>query len=201
MSDDETYFDEDDIAELYENENQLTPEEVFTMVTLNSNKKVRVTVELKDKDGDIVSLPETVESILNFVKEKLNDEEGNQLSDQIFPLMCQSVVSGLGRMLGIPTTALMLAQDNTKIGILYMMCIAFLLLKFVQNNDLKIQTYEEPVTDEEIESIQRKAEANKLATIGLMAGMDPKEILEQLVNEGRLTQEDIDNMSNKKKVS
>lgn len=196
-------YDDDELKELYEDyedADQLTPEEVFTMVTLNRNKKVTVKAELRDENGDIVSLVDTIEKILEFMKDKLHDTEGNQFVDQIMPLMSQSVVSGLGRIVGIPETALMLANNSTKTGVLYMMCTAFLLLKFVQNNKLKIFTYEDTVTDEEIEAIDRKVEANKMLTYGTIAGMNPQEILDKLYEEGKITKEDLESMLGKNKV-
>lgn len=199
---DENVYDDEDLEELYEDmdENHMTPEEMFTMVTLNHFRKVKVNVELRDNNDDVISLPDTIQGILDFIKDKVKDEEGNQFVDQILPLMSQSVVSGLGRMLGIRSTAFMLSQEDTKMGILYMMCVAFLLLKFVQNNELKIHTYEEPVSDEEIEQLLHKSEVNRIATIGALAGLDPKAVLEQLVEEGKLSQDDINEMLNKKKV-
>jgi hypothetical protein len=197
MFDDDTdeRFDDDELRDLYEEStDSITPEEVFTMVTLNKIRKVTVKVELRDESDDVVSLPDTIEGILNYIKEKTDDEENNQLTEQILPLISQSVVSGLGRMLGIRQTALMLAHDITKYGIINMMCVSLLLLKFVQNNNLKIYTYEEPVSDEEIEEIERKSRASGAAMIGMMTGMDPREILEQLVEEGELTQEDLEDI-------
>lgn len=202
MSTDEMY-DEDELSELYEDmdSDALTPEDVFSMVTLNKVKKCKVHVELRDEAGDKVSLPDTIGNILDFIKDKMSttNEEGNQFINQIFPLMSQSVVSGLGRMLGLHQTAFMMAQDDTKAGILYMMCVAFLLLKFVQNNKLKIHTYEEPVSDEEIEAIYRKSDANKAMTLGVMAGMEPTEILEKLYEQGKVTEEDLQQLMGKNK--
>lgn len=197
---DEIEYDNDELAEMYEDPDQLTPEEVFTMVTLNRIKKCKVHVELRDENGDIVSLPNTISSLLDYIDDKMKVEghESNQFVDQIFPLMSQSVVSGLGRMLGIHKTAFMIAQDDIKIGMIYMMCIAFLMLKFVQNNNLKIHTYEEPVSDEEIESIARKSQANKAMTMGAMTGMKPQEILKQLYEKGEITEEDISSLMGKK---
>lgn len=194
-------YDADELAELYEDPDQLTPEEVFAMVTLNRVKKCKVHVELRDENGDTVSLPNTISSLLDYINDKMkvDGHESNQFVDQIFPLMSQSIVSGLGRMLGIHQTAFMITNDATKTGILYMMCVAFLLLKFVQNNNLKIHTYEEPISDEELESIERKAEANKAITMGAMAGMEPQEILKQLYDKGAITEDDMNSLMGKSK--
>jgi hypothetical protein len=72
------------------------------------------------------------------------------------------------------------------------MSIAFLLLKFVQQNELTIQTHEEEISEDEIQEIERKAKAGSAATMGALLGMDPKEILENLVEQGEISQSDLE---------
>lgn len=195
MSDyDEIDLDEDELEDLYEDmtdPDDLTPEEVFSMVMLNKIKGTKVTIQLEDKDGDVVELSDVVEGLIGYVKDKLKDEEDSDFTAQIMPMMAQSLVSGLGRMIGIRGTAFYLAQDGTRHAMIYMMAVGFLLLKYVQEHELLIHTYEEPVSEEEIEEIERKSKASSVATMGTMMGMDPREILEQMVERGQLHEEDL----------
>jgi hypothetical protein len=193
---DETDFDEDEMQELFEDEESMTPEEVFKMVMINKVKGTTVRVELQDKEGDVVELSEVIEELLGYVERKLEDKEPNQFVDQIMPLMAQSVVSGLGRMLGIRHTALFLTNELSRVALVNMMSIAFLLLKFVQQKELTIQTYEEEISEEEIEEIQRKAKAGSAATMGALLGLDPKEILNNLVKQGEISQSDLEAILN-----
>ena len=188
---DETNFDEDEIEQLFEDEEAMSPEEVFKMVMINKVKGTTVHVELYDEDEDKVELSEVIEQLLSYIEEKLEDKEANQFVDQIMPLMAQSVVSGLGRMLGIRHTAFFLANETSRVALVNMMSMAFLLLKFVQQKKLVIQTFEEEISEEDIEDIQRKAKAGSAATMGALLGMDPKEILENLVEQGEISQEDL----------
>jgi hypothetical protein len=193
---DETDFDEDEMQELFEDEESMTPEEVFKMVMINKVKGTTVRVELQDKEGDVVELSEVIEELLSYVEAKLEDDKPNQFVDQIMPLMAQSVVSGLGRMLGIRHTALFLTNELSRVALVNMMSIAFLLLKFVQQKELTIQTYEEEISEEEIEEIQRKAKAGSAATMGALLGLDPKEILDNLVKQGEISQSDLEAILN-----
>jgi len=183
---------EDELADAFEGDpDELQPEDVFKMVMINRIKKVKVKIKLVDEDGDEVDLPDTIAQLLNYVKDQLQDEEGNQFSEQILPLMSQSVVSGLGRILGIRGTAFHLANEATRVAIIHMMAIGLLLLKFVQENNLTIHTFEEEVSDDEIEEIERKAKASSVATMSSAMGMDPKEVLQELVNQGKITDDDL----------
>jgi len=193
---DETNYDEDDIQDLFEDEESMTPEEIFKMVMINKVKGTTVHVELCDKEGDKVELSDVIEQLLSYVENKLEDEKANQFVDQIMPLMAQSVVSGLGRMLGIRHTAFFLANDLSRVALVNMMSIAFLLLKFVQQKELTIQTYEEEISEEEIEEIERKAKAGSTATMGALLGLDPKEILDNLVEQGEISQSDLEAILN-----
>lgn len=202
MSDfDEMDFDglEDELSEAIESDpDELSPEDIFKMVLLNKIKGTRVRVDLRDGDGDAVDLPEVVEQLIGFMKDRLQ-EDSNQFVEQIMPLMSQSVVSGLGRMLGINPTAFLLANDMTCHAIVHMMCVAFLLLKFVQDHDLKIHTYEEEVSPDEMEEIERKCQASSMATMGSLMGMDPQEILQRMLDEGRITENDLYDLMGGKK--
>jgi hypothetical protein len=194
---DETDFDEDDINDLLEEEEEgLTPEEVFKMVMINKVKGTTVSVKLFDKEDDEIELSEIIEQLLTFIEKQLSEDGSNQLTDQIIPLMAQALVSGLGRMLGINQTAFYLSNEVTKMSMINMMSISFLLLKFVQQNDITIQTFEEDISEEEMDELQRKAKAQSQATMGAFLGMNPKEILQDLFDRGEITQEDLDSMLN-----
>lgn len=195
MSDfDEMDFDglDEELAEAFEEDPEnLQPEDVLKMVMVNRHKNTSITVEIKDKDDDVVDLPELITQILNYVKDQLKSEEGNLILDQLMPLISQSLVSGLGRMMGIQNTAFLLTNNITKTSLLNMMIVAMLLLKFVQENNLTIFTHEKEVTAEEMDEIDRKAKASSVMTMGSMMGMDPREVLKEMVRQGQLTSQDL----------
>ena len=193
---DETDYDEEEMDTLFEDEESMTPEEVFKMVMINKIKGTTIRVELRDEEGNKVELSEVIEQLLNYTQDKLEDEEPNSFVDQIMPLMAQSVVSGLGRMLGIRHTAFFLANETSRVALVNMMSIAFLLLKYVQQKKLTIETFEEEVSQEEIEDIERKAKAGSMATMGALFGADPKEILADLVEQGEISQSDLEAILN-----
>jgi len=142
-----------DLEDLYSemNPDELTPEEVYDMVLVNKAKGTKVSIELEDKDGDKVEVADIVEGLIGYIKDQLGEEgslEGNDFVDQIMPLMTQSMVGGLGRMMGLQYTSFLMAQDGVRHSIIYMMCVSFLLLKYVQEHELLIHTYEEEVSEE-----------------------------------------------------
>lgn len=198
MYDDDSPFDQDELAEAFGNESsdELTPEEVFSLVMLNKKRMVKTKVELKDEQGETIPLHEIVSDLLEYMKNKLDSDEANQLADQIFPMMGQVLVSGLGRLLGVGMTGAYLASDTARMSFMHMMCISFLILKYVQEKKLTIIAIEEPVTEEEVASIERKSRANSLAIMGSITGMSYKEILQELVNKGELTEEDLQSILN-----
>lgn len=195
---DDMELDESELDELRDPDD-LAPEDVFSMVMINKIKKTKVKVELQDKDGDKVDLSEVITELLRYMNDKMKSEESSQFADQIFPLVSQATVSTLGRLVGIQHTAFYLANDTTRTALIYSMAMAFLLLKYVQKHNLTINTFEEAVSDEEIEGIERKAEANKVAMLGAIMGEDPKEVLQKLVDEGRITEQDLSDMLGGKK--
>jgi hypothetical protein len=197
--DDETDPDLESLYEDMRDPDELTPEDVFSMVLLNKIKGTKVSVSLEDSDGDSVSLADTVEGLIGYVKDKLADDGDNDFVTQIMPLMAQSMVSGLGRMIGLQGTAFYLANEGTRHAIIYMMCVGFLLLKYVQEHGLKINTYEEEVSEEEIDEIERKSRASSVATMSSMMGMDPREVLQRMVDQGQISESDFEELFKNRK--
>lgn len=202
MSEDgDSPFDADEMAAAYEGQNpdEMTPEEVFSLVMINKKRMVKTKIELKDEQGEVIPLHEVVSDLLAYMKTKMEAGEESQIADQIFPMMGQVLVSGLGRLIGIPMTGFYLASDLARMSFMHMMSISFLMLKYVQEKKLTIIAVEEPIGEEEVQTIERKAKANSLAIMGAMSGMSYKDILKELVDKGELTQEDLQNMLDKDK--
>lgn len=197
MSDYEDMLEDEDIEEVIDGyDTEIEPEDVFSMVMINKNRKVKVTVGLEDDDGDDIPLKDVITELLAYIKDQLNDKEKNQFAEQIMPLMSQAVVSGLGRMIGLRATAFHLSNEMTRAAFIQMMCVGLLLLKFVQQKELKICTFEEDVTDEEIEEIERRSKAHDTATLAALAGHDPKAVLAELQKQGLITEDDLRDMIN-----
>lgn len=191
---DEMDFDglDEELTEAIERDpDELQPEDIFQMVMINRTKNTRVEVEIRDQDGDTVHLPDLVAQILNYVSDKLQEKEGNEILDQLMPMVSQSLVSGLGRMMGISATGFLLTNSMTRTSLINMMVVALLLLKFIQENNLTIFTREEEVSQEEVNELERKARASNIATVGSMVGMDPRSLLREMVNQGQLTKQDL----------
>ncbi len=105
--------------------------------------------------------------------------------------MSQALVSGLGRLLGNRATAFFISNPNTRMALIYMMMVSFTLYKVVQTKGLKVITEIEDVSEEEIEEIERKSHASSVASMAALGGVDPREILSQMVEHGDLTQQDL----------
>jgi hypothetical protein len=197
-------LDQDELDELYSDStdpDDLTPEEVFSMVMLNKIKGTKTTIQLEDKDGDIIELSDIIEQLIGYVKDKLSSAEDTDFTTQVVPMMGQALVSGLGRMIGIRGAAFYLAEENTRHAMIYMMCTGFLLLKYVQTHDLLIHTYEEEASEEEIAEIERKSKASSVATMTSLMGLDPHEVLNKMVETGQITSDDLaDLLSTAKKA-
>ena len=184
---------EDDLAASFGDDNQeeIAPEDILQMVMINRNKKTKVSISLEDDEGDEVDLVDTISGLIKYVEDKLKDKDENQFVEQILPLMSQSVVTGLSRMIGTEATAFHLTNPITRTAIINMMAVGFLLLKFVQENSLSVVTHEEPVSDEEIVEIEQRSKVASAAMALASTGMDPKQVLQILKEQGKITDEDL----------
>ena len=166
-------------------------DELFRVITIDRQRNMRMEIELCDENGDTIPIKETAEKITEYVNDKLKDQEKNSCSQQIFPLMANAMVVSLCKLLGHPTTALMLTQDHIRYSFIEMMMIGFYLLKFIQQNNIKIHTTEEPISQEDIDMYERINRASSVATMAASVGTDPRDALRELLKAGKIKQEDL----------
>jgi hypothetical protein len=172
----------------------LTPEDIFSMVLLNQKRKIKVTAELRDKDGNSVPLAEVITDLIQYINDKVGQDEDNNFNSQIYPLMAQAMASTLSRIVGIGPTGFYIAQNQTRTAFIYSMCVAFMLLKYVQQHGLTIHTTEEQVDEEEIESINRKSRANEIITMASFMGLSYKQVIKLLMKKGQLSEAEAEEM-------
>lgn len=166
-------------------------DEIFKIVTIDPERKVKQHIQLRDEQGDEVPIRETIEKLTEYVSDKLKEEKGNTCKQQIMPLMAQSMAGGLCKLMGPYLTGLTLAQSHLRHSLMHMMTVSFYLLKWIQGKKIKIHTIEEQLTDEDYDTLQRVSEASGKAIIAQMAGLDGKEIIKEMLRAGKIKHSDL----------
>ena len=202
MSDsDEMELDEDEIASMREGVDisDIDPEDLFHLTQINKNTNKKISIEVQTKEGETVLLRDIVQELLDYISNKLTDKNGNQFADQIFPLITQAIVPGLLKIVGTKMTACILSHNLMRDSIVHMMCVAFLLPKFIQQKGLSLQTFEENVSEEEITNMERRSNAGSTAMLAALAGIDPRAVLQQMRDQGLINETDLEDMLGKRK--
>jgi len=169
-------------------------DQLLKIVMIDPRRKVKMSVQLRDEDGDEIPISEITEKITEYVSDRMKQEELNSTRQQVIPLMTQAMVSGLYKLMGPQLSSLLMSQEMTRYSLLFMMGVGFYLLKFIQQKNIKIHTIEEEVTQEEIDQYHRMNDASSIASIAAASGADPKEIVRILLKKGAITREDIISM-------
>lgn len=169
-----------------------THDQFGDVTTVDVRRKKKIFVTIQDSDGDEVDMKDMLDNLNRYITDNLVNEDANVLKDEISPLITQIFMGSLVYASGHPGTAAFIAsQESMRYTITHQMLLSFYFLKFVQKNNLKIITREEDVSDEEIEKIRRINKANSVATMGAMMGVEPKDIIKQLIKSGQLNKEDV----------
>jgi len=171
-----------------------TADELFRIVMIDRKRKVRMSIQLRDEDGDEIPVRETIEKLTEFIGDKLKEEEGNVCKQQIMPLMSQAVVGGMIKLMGQGFATYMLSQQHIRVGLIHMMTVSFYLVKWLQAKNIKIHTTEEPVTQSDIDMYDRISKANDMTMQAAAHGVDPKEIVREMLRQGSLHQDDLTEM-------
>jgi len=169
-------------------------DELFRVVAMDRKRKVKFEVDLRDEDGEQLNINELVESLTEYVTDQMKSDKENVTQQQIFPLMAQAVVAGMTKLMGPYLSTLMLSQEGSRYGLVYMTIMGFYLLKFIQKHDIKIFSTESAVSDEELAMYDRVGAASSMATMASHLGADPKEVIRELLKSGQLQRDDLEKL-------
>ena len=170
---------------------EVSLDSLLQLVMIDIKRKVKVSIKLVDEDGDEVSVGETIEQVSQYISDKLESPKENTTSSQVFPLMAQSVTRGLSKLLGGQMASLLLSQEMTRYSLIHMMSIGFYLWNVIHKNGFKIETTEEPVSQEDIDSYRRLNKITDVASTAAALGADPREMIRELLRQGHITRGDI----------
>lgn len=171
------------------------PADLFKVVLINKIKKVITRISLKTPEGEEVPVRDTIEKLTEYISDKLyKTEEDNVCRDQIYPLMSQAMIGGLVKLLGPHGTALQISDEETRYAMMHMMTVGFYLMKWLQQKDVKIHTWEEEISDEDIAAYERISKTSDLAVKYGQAGGDPKDLMKKLIEMGKIKKEDLEHL-------
>jgi hypothetical protein len=162
------------------------------VATIDIKRKKKINIRLEDEDGGSIDMQETIDNINRYITDQLTLETDNKLRDEVYPLITQVCMGGVTYAMGSQqAAAFVVSQEILRYGLGHQMLLSFYFLKFIQKNNIKVITEETDVTDEEIERLLRVSKAAGTATLAAMMGMPPKEIIQELLKSGQITQDDI----------
>lgn len=169
----------------------LNQSDIFRIVAIDKVRKKEILIELRDKNDGLVSIKDTVKKLTTYVEDKMADEAPSNITQQIYPLMAQCSPQVLLQLLGDRMSMLLFSNDFTRKSFIHMMVVGFLLLKFVQQNNLKVVTIEKDVSDEVIKKYERVTKANSIGVTATMLGEDPKEVIRDMYKKGLIEKDDV----------
>jgi hypothetical protein len=175
--------------------------ELFSMVLIDTRSKEQLSIVLRDADGDEVPIKEVIDNVTEYIMDKQKDEKVNSITGEIMPLMSQAMVAGLARLFGAEMAAITLSDEYMRYGFVNMMTVGFATLKFIQKKGLKIVTSRKPLTDDEISAYQRRSQASDLMTRAAVLGVNPKELMTEMLRSGSLQAEDLEAMGISKETA
>lgn len=171
-------------------------EDMFKVVTIDRPTKKKMTPELS-LDGEPISIQDTVENITIHIKEQMELEETNPTRVMLFPLMAKAMVFSLNKLFGDERTALtwsLLSQETVRYSLINMMLTGFFMSQFIKNKSIKVDSYQEDLTDEDIEMYDRINAVSSITSTLATMGADPKDVMRELLREGHITLADLKEM-------
>jgi len=115
-------------------------EDIIQLVTVDRDRKKKISVKIVDKDGDEVPFKDTIKQVMKYLEDKLAPGAQSQILTQIVPLMHQSMVAALPQTTGMQSAAAILALESIRFPMSMMMLLSFSLLKLIQQKEFKIIT-------------------------------------------------------------
>jgi hypothetical protein len=161
-------------------------QEVVRLAMIDQKRKVKIEAQLIEKnvkDGkepDVIDVNEVAGKVAEYVMDKLKSDESNAIRDQIVPFISQVMSKSIVKICGIELAHFMLVSDLIKQAMIFNMAVAFLTFKFLQNNNYKIVTKEDPISDAEIADYKRMSKENETAALAAIMGLSVEEFRESM---------------------
>jgi len=194
MSNDGYELDPEEARYLYGETKEKNNLLMKSLVMVNRLKKTKVTIELRDKDGDKVEIQDILDDICTYIHAQLSEEstQDNQIKDQVLPFVSMAAAYVISNQLPNELGAMILSNKDSRHAILFAMCCSFLILRVVHSKDLKIFTIEEPVSDEDIARMDQFSKLNEYVVAAHVMGISMDELFELLKENGKITDNEIE---------
>lgn len=134
---------------------------------------------------DTVDVSEVAQKVSDYVADKLTGDDINVIRDQIYPFVSQVMSQSIVKGCGLDLAHFMLVSDLIKGAMIFNMAVAFLTFRFLKNNNYKIITNEEPISEQEIADYKRMSKENETAALAAIMGFSVDEFKEYMANQGR----------------
>lgn len=175
--------------------NPSTPEDLFDVYTLFPQKKLKVLAELRDSEDKPLVLSDVTLHLLKYMLEKTLEKKGNDYIERIVPLLSQAMIFTLCDMYGYQATKDFIANESFREPASKLMSVAFLLLKYIQDEELNIAILEEDLTEEQMNGYMDNSIAPLSSSTEDFRDMPPlidyKQAIKELVNLGQIKKEEI----------
>jgi hypothetical protein len=134
-------------------QDEMKPEDVFSMVTILPKKKIKVTAYLEDQDGDRVLVSEVAENLVKYIDEHMEaDAAMSPVNSQLFPLCGSFMTSLVPRFVGMQAAYVLFQASIFRRALLMLSLGSTLFMQFIDQHKLKIVTETTELSDYEIES-------------------------------------------------
>lgn len=169
--------------------------ELLKVVAIDPFRKKKMRVMIKGTDeGETVETTQIVDKLLDYIQGKVKDEGENIYKQQILPLVAEAATITLIKTLGPDLGMFLMTQHTTRDAFINMMAVGFLLMRWLDGaskKGIKIHTVEEDITEEEMNKLYKLDKITGLTSLASMSGVNPIEMLRQMVKAGQISKEDL----------
>lgn len=162
------------------------------------NKK-RISAQLLDSDGKEVDLADTVKVLLDVLKSKLSyqgaknkaDTMGETIRNEVLPVVSAATITSLEEYLGHELATMLLSDRIFKTVMIRLTLTGYALHSLVQQNDFRVRTRAEPITDDEIGQVLKLEELSDIISKAATSGLNPKDVVAELIRRSLITENDL----------
>lgn len=168
-------------------EEQQKTHELYILDTLRG---VKTSAELNDKDNNLVSLIEVLESIVEFIKTEADANQKGKPSiimDQLLTLLCHTMHVALPQLSGTEYSDTLLSTGQGRYTVAMAMLVGVLLHQYMQENNLQITLFNEKLSDSDKTYYEELHQVQEAISIGLATGIPPNVIAARLISSGQIS--------------
>ena len=166
------------------------PPKVIKMEWIDKQDGIKYTTVI-EKDGVRQDKEDIINSLIDFVKAKLDTDTSNATKNQVNPLIIDVITHTLSKIVSLKEASMLLSDKEVLTALRYSGMVSFYLMKYLDKNNLTLKTIEEKISKEDVKEYLNLTLINQVISELMALGYSPVQVAQEMYKKKYITKDEL----------